>query len=197
MAPLSLAMTVRRVRWHACQIGQAVYRRFGLVWVGVGVSCLLAVVLMPLLSMQMQQIADLKRDNAVAKEVHVAAPTAQANLAGDLNKFEQFLPEYEDFSQVLRDLIVLAQNNDLSLLRGEYQTQVDERGKFLRNQMTLPVRGTAPAVERFILEALVQNRTLALESVQFKREGGAMREVEVKIQWVFLTGLPSNTSAKP
>lgn len=187
---------MRRIQWNARQAVAVVYRRFGWPWFCAGVSAVLVFAMMPTLYTQAKQIAALKRANATSKNLNLKLPTPQSNLASDLANFQLYLPEYEDVPQVLNDLIVLAEKNNLTLFRGEYQIQVDQRGKFLRNQMTLPVRGEASAVERFILEALAQNKTLALEAVQFKREGGAVRDVEVKLQWVLLTSQPSNTSPK-
>lgn len=187
---------MRRIQWDARQTVAVVYRRFGWPWLCAGVSVVLVFAMMPTLYSQTQRLIAMKHAHANSKELRLEIPIPQSNLASDLVNFQRYLPEYEDVPQVLNDLIVLAGKNNLTLFRGEYQIQVDQRGNFLRNQMTLPVRGEAQAVERFILEALAQNKTLALEAVQFKREGGAVRDVEVKLQWVLLTLQPSNTSAK-
>lgn len=196
MAPISWNTMMRRIQWDARQTVAVVYRRFGWPWFCAGVSVVLVFAMMPTLYSQTQRLIAMKQAHANSKDLRLEIPIPQSNLASDLVKFQRYLPEYEDVPQVLNDLIVLAGKNNLTLFRGEYQIQVDQRGNFLRNQMTLPVRGEAQAVERFILEALAQNKTLALEAVQFKREGGTVRDVEVKLQWVLLTSQPSNTSAK-
>jgi len=62
--------------------------------------------------------------------------------------------------------------------------------------MTLPVQGDAGAIRRFMLAALLAHKTLALESVQFKRDRAATAEVEARIQWVLLTRLPGVPGAE-
>ncbi len=118
------------------------------------------------------------------------------SVAQDLEKFQNYLLPHEDIPDTLRDLIILAQDQQLMLARGEYKSQVDARGQFLRYQMTLPVLGDAKAVEKFILSALAQHKTLSLDSVQFKRERIESKDVEAKIEWTLLTTLPS-TGLKP
>ena len=77
------------------------------------------------------------------------------------------------------------------LAKGDYKSQVDVNGQFFQYSMTFPVQGDAQSIERFILAALAQHKTLALESVQFKRERIESKELEAKIQWTLFTQLPA------
>jgi hypothetical protein len=76
------------------------------------------------------------------------------------------------------------------LARGDYRAQPDLQGGFMRYRMSLPVKGDAPAVLKLMQAALQSHKTLALESVQFKRARIESADVEVRLQWVLLTRLP-------
>jgi hypothetical protein len=91
---------------------------------------------------------------------------------------------------VVQDLIDLAQEHRLSMPRGDYRLQPEPTGGYMRYRMTLPVKGDAQAVQRFMLNALKAHRTLALEAVQFKREQVASPIVEAHVQWALLTRWP-------
>ena len=93
----------------------------------------------------------------------------------------------------MKNLISLATDSGLLLARGEYKAQAEMQGGFLRYGMTLPVKGDPQAIHTFILTALAQNRTLALEGIQFKREQIESPEIEARLQWVLLTRLPSDS----
>jgi len=105
--------------------------------------------------------------------------------------FETLLPPSDDIPQVLQDLLRLAEDEHLVLMRGDYHSQIDSAGGFLRYRMTLPIKGDSQAVLRFIRAALRAYPTLALESLQFSRERIDSGEIGARIQWVLMTHLPS------
>lgn len=79
--------------------------------------------------------------------------------------------------------------------RGSYRPQVDVAGGFLRYRMTLPVKGSGPAIQRFMQTALRKQKTLALDSVQFKRARIGSSDIEARIEWLMLTRLPAADGA--
>jgi hypothetical protein len=107
-----------------------------------------------------------------------------------LKSFEQNLLPHAKIPVVVQALLRLAEDDGLSIRRGDYRLQADAGGGFVRYQMTLPVKGTAPAIHHFIQAALLDHSALALESVQFKRERIESSEIEARLQWVLLTALP-------
>lgn len=107
-----------------------------------------------------------------------------------LMAFEDYLLPHKDIPVVVQDLLRLADEAGLSIPRGEYRPQPDPVGGFVRYHMSLPVKGAAPAIHRFIQAALRKQKTLVLDSVMFKRERSTSSEIEARIQWVVLTRLP-------
>jgi hypothetical protein len=107
-----------------------------------------------------------------------------------LAAFEQLLLPHQDIPTALQDLLRLAEDSGLSIQRAEYQAQIDIRGAFLRYRIHFPVRGTAETVNQYLYAALLQQKNLALESVQLKRETLDAPDLEARIQWALLTRLP-------
>ena len=130
---------------------------------------------------------------AISKLNQLRVP-AQLDAVQELVDFQNVLPLHEDIPNELRELITLAQTHRLALAKGDYKSQVDVNGQFFQYSMTFPVQGDAQSIERFILAALTQHKTLALESVQFKRERIESKELEAKIQWMLFTRLPAGAS---
>ncbi len=194
-----LAAAPRRVAWALRRAGHAVVRRVG--WAGLALAAGGVVV----------WVAGWVREHQAGRLAHAqqqvliqqAQPVVRVlqgalggvNGAGSegrarLAEFDAYLPSHDGIPTALADLFTLAQREGLSIARGEYKAQADGPGRFMRYRMTLPVQGDAAAIRRFMLAALQAHKTLALESVQFKRERPATAEVEARIQWVLLTRLP-------
>jgi hypothetical protein len=134
----------------------------------------------------------LEKRPATARELQPGAGPLVTTVSG-LEGFRRNLTPHEDIPQVLSDLFELATQRQIVLVRGEYRTQVDEVGGFVRYRMSFPVKGQAAAIQAFIEEALVQHRSLAFDSIQFKREKIEVAQVEARIQWTLFTQLPPAT----
>ncbi|WP_432728910.1 hypothetical protein [Variovorax sp. W6] len=140
-------------------------------------------------------VAHVKKQRAVLRVP--GAPTASAEPSpggvmemSNMQKFEQMLPAHEDIPEVLERLFELAVEERLALSRGEYRAQNDDVGQFVRYRMTMPIKGNAAAVQRFMERALARNRSLVFESVQFKRDRIQAEQVEAIVQWTLITSLP-------
>lgn len=117
--------------------------------------------------------------------------TVDAEERRRLRAFDQRLLPHADIPLVLQDLLQLAATSGLSVQRGEYRTQIDVAGGFLRYGMSLPVSGEATAVERFMQAALRQHPMLLLDSWRLQRQPGNAARIEARLQWVILTRLPT------
>jgi len=133
-----------------------------------------------------RQAALAQRESAAKR----AAATPQADGRDMLAAFERQLPAYEHVPRALQDLLDLAAKDGLEVSKGDYRPQPDAQGRFMRYRMALPVKGKSTAVQHFMVTVLASQRTLALESVQFKRQGIDSSEVEARIQWTLMTQLP-------
>lgn len=109
-----------------------------------------------------------------------------------LKIFDDYLLPHKDIPVVVQELLSLANESGLSMPLGEYRSEPDLAGSFVRYHMSLPVKGEASAIHSFIQAALYKQKTLALDSVVFKRERSATSEIEARIQWVVLARLTDN-----
>lgn len=176
--------------WQCRRSAHRVYRMAGpdglAILLGLLVVCGLAAAVV-----HVRQLRIDLRTASVAGET--TEPLLQARPAAELSnlqKFEQVLPAHEDIPEVLERLFELGVEERLVLSRGEYRAQGDEVGQFVRYRMTMPIKGNAAAVQRFLERALAGNRSLVFESVQFKRDRIQAEQVEAIVQWTLVTGLP-------
>lgn len=191
---------IDRILWETRRAGRAFTRRFGAS--GWSVLALIAVGMIAwcIEVHEREALGELTARAAARTMLRAPAPgpTDEAERADGrtrLKAFEDYLPAHEDIPTAVQDLLQLAQIEDLSIRRGEYRPQPDPVGGFFRYRMSLPVRGEAPAVRRFMQAALRTHKTLALESVQFVRERSDSQVIEARIQWVLLTRLPAAAPA--
>jgi hypothetical protein len=145
-------------------------------------------------SMSMAQTRALLERRLAAPEASIV-PLPEGGGGQDgrarLKAFDDYLLTHADIPSVVQNLIRLAEAEKLVLARGDYRPQADVQGGFLRYRMSLPVKGDAQAIRRFMQAALLAHRTLALEGVQFKRERIESATVEARLQWVLLTRPPA------
>ena len=195
---------VEQIVWELRRGVRGVTRRFG-VWGWAWASCaLLTLVAGFMVRHDAAELAEARlratAETSRRASATVNGPERRALPAPDsrelLHRFEQNLLPHGDIPAVVQALLRLAQDEGLSNRRGDYRLQTDSGGGFVRYQMILPVKGAAPAVHRFIQAALLDHSALALESVQFKREGIESSEIEARLQWVLLTE-PPGIKARP
>jgi hypothetical protein len=199
MARMTMASLARsagsRLAWSCRRAVRIAIRRFGAAALVVG-ACLLIIAI----SLMLQQRFEAQRLELLARRA-AAAPVltsrresvADADAAAVAGFLAHLLP-HDDIPQAIQDLIGLADERQLLLVRGDYKPQVDSAGGFLRYRMTLPVKGGMAAIQSFVAAALRTHASLAVESVQFRRERIASPLVEARIQWLLLTPLPETAA---
>jgi len=186
--PLNL---LKRSAWEAYRLSQNLQLRFGVVgWIVLGSMLII-------LFSEVQRIHTIEKTKArqvINQEYTAPEPTPPTAESGRdrLAAFQSYLLPNEDIPNVLQDILQLAAAENLSISHGEYKPQINLQGQFMRYEMTLPVKGDMPSILHFMQAALIKQKNLALESVQFKRERVEANEVEARIQWVVVTTVPGN-----
>lgn len=184
-----------RLAWefHRGRTGAA--RHLGLAGTLAVVLALVVVVLLGVLFEQRQQLRGVmqRRAELAPAPVRQALPVEQtkASAARDrLHQFESHLLAHDDIPSVVEDVLRRAEDEGLSIQRGDYRPQADLQGGFMRYRMSLPVAGKPAAIHRFVQAVLVAHRSLALESIHFGRERMESGQIEARLQWSLLTRLP-------
>lgn len=134
---------------------------------------------------------------ASSLEEHVAAlrtsgaevqrPAAEVDYQTRLDAFYSYLPPSREIPGAVESLLKLAEVKGLTLKTGEYRLEPDRAGAFAAYRITLPVAGRAAGIQDFVLQALQQHKTLALEAVNFKRQRIESSTVEARVHFVLLT----------
>lgn len=183
--------------WEFIRTAKAFKRKFG--WFGYGVLVCVAISLGALVFERKQAGIETKirSSSKDIKQLQVGIEgTRQPDARLRMLAFQNHLLPHDEIPDVVQSLLKLAEEEKLWISRGEYRPQIDLQGDFLRYRMTLPVKGDAQAIYRFMRAALRTQKALALESVQFKRERIQSQNIDARIQWVVLTRLPSGVGKK-
>jgi hypothetical protein len=196
-----LGRRVEQAAWEVCRGAHAFTRRFGVYGWSL-LACLVVgglawVVARQQLAVEGRLDAQMVERLAPDFRYPTRAPAASGSDSiadydgrARLQAFDHYLLPHDDIPTLLQDLLHLAEEDKVSIQHGEYRPQIDTAGGFLRYHMILPVKGDAPAIHHFMQAALRTQRTLALESVQFKRERIESPVIEARIHWVVLVRLP-------
>ncbi len=198
LAP-QLTAPLLRGAWELGRAGRAAVRRWG--WTAPACLALAACAAAALATAWHYDSAAQRLSEQLAQRA-VLAPAAplvktpdplaggEAGARARLQAFEaQLLPQVE-IPFVVQELLELGGKEGLSMQRGSYRWQEDVAGGFARYRMSLPVKGSGPAIQRFIQAALRQQGNLALESVQFTRARIGASDIEARIEWLLLVALP-------
>ena len=153
----------------------------------IGIGCALLAVLAQWHATQLEQ-----RRTTLTAQLNIAARTAAApqapvvTTASGVAAFFDHLPPHDAIPDQLKELVRVAQQNNIPLAKAEYKPEQDGNAGFLRYRITLPVKADFANVQSFLITALQTLPTLTLESVAFKREQIEAGEVEARIQFVLL-----------
>lgn len=189
--------------WKLGQLAMRFNLRHG-VWGWLNLSLLLAsLALLGFLALQQDALKRLQRQLANAEASTASRPTTGAasmpslqdprrEARAHLLAFEKHLLAHDAIAQAVQDLLRNAEDQGLLIERGDYESQADPQGEFLRFRMNLPVKGPAQAVHRFIKAALLAQPQLALDGIRFKREGVQTGDIEAQLSWVLFTRTPAH-----
>jgi len=96
-------------------------------------------------------------------------PGRRVAPAAQLSSFYAQLPAAGESGDILQRLHRHAREAGLSLESGEYRMQPATSPKVLRYQIVMPVKGTYPQLRRFLLGAMTDLPSLALDGIDFRR----------------------------
>lgn len=148
---------------------------------------------------QEHAVQELRSALASSKKLqHAAGSNQRTPSSNELNikAFETLLLPHEDIPDLVRSVLQIAEDEGLTIERGDYQSEIDQQGRFSRYKMNLPVKGPSKSIYRFMRKTLVIHGNVTLDGLQFKREGVGSEVIEAKIHWIILTKLPVRENGK-
>jgi len=178
---------VARLSWESRRLTMALLRRVG--WEGAGVVVAVAIAISALLVSQtlIAKGATMRRQLDQIDKAKEARPVV-ASAADGLAAFQAYLPAHDDIPETVKRLLILAEDQGVAVASGEYQVKM-ENG-YVAYRMSLPIKGEAGAVQTFLILALRQHPTLALETATFRREKIESNDVEARLHLTLMTRLP-------
>ncbi len=105
--------------------------------------------------------------------------TPQMQLAN----FYHFFPNFAATPDLLEKLYSAAEASGIVLEQGDYRRVSSKEDKLESYQVTLPVRGSYPAVRKFLGRVLADLPTISLDSISFQRQkiGDTIVETQIKL----------------
>lgn len=186
---------VKALLWRLWTVAWQGARGAGPVGLGA-VACLgIGLAVMVLAEQRLARLKALEPADAAVQPARDGA-TPLLDDAARYALFQSYLFPAEAVPDVLKDLMGVADDAGIVLAAGEYRREAEPVGGYLRYRISLPVVGEPDAVINFMLGAVRQQKSLALESASFHRERRDSRRVEARIQFVLLTRLPADAAGK-
>ena len=114
--------------------------------------------------------------------VSVAAVAPPATANDNLALFYATLGQQRHAEQQVKVLFDLAAKNGLVLAQGEYKGGYDKASRVATYQVSLPLKGSYPAVWQFALQALRAVPFASLDELSFRREQIADPNLEARLR---------------
>ncbi|MBI3523800.1 MAG: hypothetical protein HY066_04620 [Betaproteobacteria bacterium] len=128
-----------------------------------------------------EQVVQVTRQASALNRVPVSRKLDGDDPAMQLAAFYDSFPRIGDSPNAMQTLYDAAQAEGLVLERGDYRL-VRERGeRYVRYEISLPVKAAYPQLRRFLSNALAALPTLAVDEVQFTRAQIADALVECRL----------------
>lgn len=173
-----LSRPLRRLAHALGLIGGA-----GLVLLAIGVSALLLqTVTPPMDTGRRQPLPSAPAPASAPAEAGPSAPAAPVTSS-------PLTPEHETHQAVLR-LFEAARDNRLELLEGDYRLSATADPRYRIYSISLPLKGSYPAVRAFLATCLRHDPRLALDALEFRREQIAEEVLEARVKLSLFLGPP-------
>jgi hypothetical protein len=186
-APLSrtperaqLPLRQRLVR--PAQIATARLQRLGVMGIG-GVAALIfcatfvSSTLLPMHSRVLELRDAVEATGNAARHVRLPPPQEQAK------KFVAGLPDRNSLPAVMGAIVEQAADAGLLLERGTYQWSAGKSGAIARYQVTLPVKGSYPAIRKFVDSTLAAVPAAALAGISLERPNVGDAQVAANLRF--------------
>ena len=105
-----------------------------------------------------------------------------------LGTFYKFFPSAGSLPDWLEKIYAAAEKNGVRIDAGEYKLLQERGWKLDKYQITLPVKGSYPQVRGFISQVLADIPAIALDEVDFRRDGIGSAVLDVRLRLTLFTG---------
>lgn len=162
--------TLPKVLWsarvHANSVGAGALAA-GLVFAGAALAVLF--VLRPARS-ELEAIQGELASMRLHRQVQLKPGNVVAGPADQLAEFYRAFPARAAEPDAMAKLYAAAEQNHIDLEHGEYRWVSGKNDYLARYEIVLPVRGGYTAIRKFVVQALIDVPTMALDGMTFSRQ---------------------------
>lgn len=181
------------VRWQLRRVFALARRTYGAWSIGsVGVA-IAAIITFAGSHSLAKQAATVRSEIIEARRTHERPRIESRNDLEHIAEIEAALPSAALIPQIVEKLIALAGQEKLVLQEGEYKL-TSAAATVQTYRIRFPISGDAAAIQRFVLAAIDQHRTLGLEALQVRREQVDSLDAEANVQFVLIVAPPTPTA---
>ncbi len=156
-------------------------RRLGLLPV-LGVGTLLAALGLHAWTLQLRQTATRLKTAEAPRRPVVALP--RFVVTDPLDAFMDSLARPTDRAAISQALWQGASEAGLQVTRLEFADAPDAGGQFVRSEIQVPAVGSAAQIRRFTFALLAAHPNLALQRLEWHRDGAAAGELQARLVFV-------------
>jgi Tfp pilus assembly protein PilO len=176
--------------------------RYGRIWVVSVLIAALAANVWIFINRPLQaKLADAREERLALQAELDRLSTVGAVASADapsIISVESVLPSASDLDAHVDDIYQAAQRHKLQFSRSTLRTADNVKSRTSRTEITLPVRGTYPAIAQFLETLLREQPHLSVDQLEFRRDsiGASEGDAEIRIScWSLLPALMHAPSA--
>ncbi|MDR2506503.1 MAG: hypothetical protein LBD67_00670 [Candidatus Accumulibacter sp.] len=109
-----------------------------------------------------------------------------SKAGNSVQDYYNVLPGEMDRFVLVKHLLLSAREKGLFPQRADYELEGESMTKVVRYRLSMPLRGNFPEIQAFLADVLNKNRSIAIDSINVKRESIESSAVEVRAQFSIL-----------
>ena len=110
----------------------------------------------------------------------------RSGAESSVQDYYNVLPGEMDRFVLVKRLLLSAREKGLFPQRADYELEEESMTKVVRYRLSMPLRGNFSEIQAFLADVLNKNRSIAIDSINVKRESIEKPDVEVRVQFSIL-----------
>ena len=105
----------------------------------------------------------------------------------DLSKFHQMIPDYQEFTSLIEELLVLSNNASLNIDRIAYSSSQRKESKLLKLELNFNVAGDYGQIKKFIHSLEQSTRLITIKQISLQGASDEGVDLRLKLETYFFT----------
>jgi hypothetical protein len=168
-------------RWQVLRL----QRRWGWpLWFGLAVGVLAATLgyLAWQMDVEAKRLGAFRNGTARVEPPRPTKPVTES----ELKTYYAALPHEEERFALVKRVLLAAEKHGVLPQQADYKLEAEAQTKVVRYQMSLPLKGDFGKIQAFLVDVLNDNRSVAIDSLNVKRESVERGDVEARVQFSVL-----------